>query len=224
MSRIITVASNKGGQGKTTTAIHLAAFFQKTSPTLLVDGDGIETATEYQKRGNGVGLSFKIVSYLEMPKYIRDFETIVIDTEANPSDADFRQLANGCDFLVIPAVPKTCDVIGLTSTLARLHKLGNNRYKVLITMVTPPPPPPRRPKSALGRHTTPTPPTDGDHLRKKLMELQVPVFARDIPRLSTFDKAAAAGVAVYDVKNDKADRIARAWGAYEAAGKEILNG
>ncbi|MEO0352764.1 MAG: ParA family protein, partial [Cyanobacteria bacterium P01_A01_bin.15] len=36
---IITVASFKGGVGKTTTAIHLAAFFQGKGKTLLIDAD-----------------------------------------------------------------------------------------------------------------------------------------------------------------------------------------
>ena len=36
---IVTVASNKGGVGKTTTAMHLAAYLQQFAPTLLIDND-----------------------------------------------------------------------------------------------------------------------------------------------------------------------------------------
>jgi chromosome partitioning protein len=206
LSRIITVASDKGGVAKTTTAIHLAAFFQKLGPTLLVDGDGIRSATKWGKRGNGAGLPFKVVSHIEMVNHIREYENIIIDTEGNPTDDDFRDLAQNCDFLVVPAVPETVATDGLTNTLAKLHGLHNDRYKVLLTMV---PPPPR---------------TDGKLLREMLLDQNVPTFVTEIPRLSTFDKAAAAGVPVYAVKDDKPERVARAWAAYEAAGKEIVNG
>jgi chromosome partitioning protein len=42
------------------------------------------------------------------------------------------------------------------------------------------------------------------------------------PRLAAFEKAAAEGVPVYGVKDDR--NAGRAWDAYEAAGKEITNG
>ena len=47
----ITVASYKGGVGKTTTAIHLAAYLQPLAPTLLIDGDPNRSATAWAKRG-----------------------------------------------------------------------------------------------------------------------------------------------------------------------------
>ena len=42
----ITVASYKGGVGKTTTAVHLAAYLQTLAATLLIDGDPNRSATK----------------------------------------------------------------------------------------------------------------------------------------------------------------------------------
>ncbi len=201
---IVTVTSYKGGVGKTTTAIHVAAFLQQFAPTLLVDGDGIRSATKWSQRGTGHGLPFKVVGDKEMGKYIRDYEHTVIDTEGNPSDRDFKELAEGCDLMVIPAEPETVATDGLIHTLEKLQGLRVTKYKVLLTKVPPPP----RSESRL--------------LREMLAAEGFPLFAAAVPRLAAFEKAAAAGVPVYDVKDQRA---ARAWYAYESVGKEIvLNG
>ena len=201
---IITVTSYKGGVGKTTTAIHLAAYLQRLAPTLLVDGDAIRSATKWSQRGDEKGLPFKVVTHAQMVGHIRDYQHIIIDTEGNPTDDDFKDLASNCDLLVIPAVPESVATDGLTHTLAKLHQLRNARHRVLLTMV---PPKPR---------------TDGQQLRDMLTAQGIPVFVTEIPRLAAFEKAAAEGVPVYGVKDDR--NAVRAWEAYEAAGKEIING
>jgi chromosome partitioning protein len=198
---IVTVTSYKGGVGKTTTSIHLAAYLQRKAPTLLVDGDAIRSATKWSQRGSGQGLPFKVVGDKEWGKHIREFEHFVFDTEGNPSDRDFKELAAGSDLMVIPAEPETVATDGLIHTLTKLHALGVAKYKVLLTKV---PPPPR---------------TEGKMLRDMLVSEHIPLFAVDVPRLAAFEKAAAAGIAVYDVKDERA---ARAWLAYESAGEEIL--
>ena len=49
---IVTVASFKGGVGKTTTAIHLAAFLQGHAETLLIDADPNQSALARASRGS----------------------------------------------------------------------------------------------------------------------------------------------------------------------------
>jgi chromosome partitioning protein len=201
---IITVTSYKGGVGKTTTAIHLAAYLQRLAPTLLVDGDAIRSATKWSQRGGNQGLPFKVVTHAQMIGHIHNYKHIIIDTEGNPTDDDFKDLASNCDMLVIPAVPESVATDGLTHTLARLQELGNKTHRVLLTMV---PPKPR---------------TEGQQLRDMLNAEGIPVFTTEIPRLAAFEKAAAEGVPVYGVKDDR--NAGRAWDAYVAAGREIENG
>jgi chromosome partitioning protein len=204
MRMIVTVISFKGGVGKTTTAVHLAALLQRQGPTLLVDGDGIRSATKWSQRGDGKGLPFKVISYAELARYAPHYSNIVIDTEGNPSDDDFRDAAKGSDALVIPAVPESVATDGLIHTLAKLQDLGNQNYRVLLTMV---PPKPR---------------TEGVVLREMLVEQEIPVFNAEIPRLAAFEKAAAEGVPVSAVLNDR--NATRAWGTYEAVAKELMHG
>jgi chromosome partitioning protein len=196
---IVTVASYKGGVGKTTTAVHLAAYLQTLAPTLLLDGDDTRNATSWSQRGKG--FPFKVADEVQAARYARDFTHTVIDTGQRPKQVDLTVLSEGCDLLVVPAVPASLDTDGLVLTLQALEDIGSDRYRVLLVKVPPPPEP------------------EGPQLRADLTTQGIPLFAVDIPRLKAFEKAAAAGVPVYDVKDANATR---AWKAYQATGKELL--
>jgi len=198
------VASYKGGAAKTTTAIHVAAYMQTLAPTILADGDIVRASSKWAARSDGTGLSFKVVPIGQLAKHVRDYEHVVIDTEANPSDEDFKDAAQGCDLLIIPAEPETTASDGLTYTLAKLREMKHERYRVLLTKVPPPPQ------------------TEGMQLRKSLKEMGIPVSKAEIPLLVAYRKALADGITARGIGCDANAR--RAWPAYEKVGKEIING
>ena len=195
---IITIASFKGGVGKTTTAVHLAAYLQKKAPSLLVDGDANRSATVWVKRG---GLPFKVIDERQAARYAREYEHIVIDTEARPEEEDLKALAGGCDLLVIPTTPDVLALDALMLTVKVLQGIGTRSYRVLLTII-----PPR-------------PSRDGQEARSLLQQGEVPLFEASIRRLIAFQKAALAGVPVFSVQDSRAQL---AWADYEKMGKEIL--
>ncbi len=195
---ILTVASFKGGVGKTTTAVHLAAYLQKKAPALLIDGDPNRSASKWTARGE---LPFRVVDERQSARYARDYEHIVIDTEARPNEEDLRALADGCDLLVIPTTPDALALDALLLTVEALEKIGADGYRILLTII---PPKPSR---------------DGEEARQMLKGRGLPVFKGEIHRLIAFQKASLAGVPVYAVSDPRARQ---AWSDYEAIGKEIL--
>ncbi len=194
---IITVASFKGGVGKTTTAVHLAAFMQQSAPTLLIDGDPNRSATGWTKRGE---LPFRVVDERQSAKFARDYEHIVIDTEARPEESDLKELADGCDLLIIPTTPDALAIDALIQTVAALEKIGTDRFRILLTII-----PPR-------------PSHDGDEARSLMSERGLPLFNGEVQRLVAFQKAALAGAPVYKVNDPRAEQ---AWNCYVNVGKEI---
>ena len=195
---ILTIASFKGGVAKTTTAVHLAAYLQDRSPTLLIDGDPNRSATGWSRRGQ---LPFKVVDERQAAKYAREFEHCVIDTEARPEEEDLKALADGCDLLIIPTTPDALALDALMLTVKALDGLRTSGYRILLSII-----PPR-------------PSRDGDEARSTLTEAGLPLLTQGVRRLVAFQKAALAGVPVYAVDDPRANL---GWEDYQQVGKEIL--
>jgi chromosome partitioning protein len=102
---IITLANVKGGVGKSTAAIHLAAYFHTHGPTLLVDSDHVRAALAWSRRGK---LPFMVVDDNQQAKAMRArrYDHILFDTPGSIDDQGLRELAAGCDLMVIPAIPE----------------------------------------------------------------------------------------------------------------------
>lgn len=196
---IVTVASNKGGVGKTTTAIHLAAFLQQQAPTLLVDNDPNRSSTGWAARSEN-GLPFRVVDINQSLKVGRDFEHIVFDTKARPDREELKTLAEGCDLMVIPTTPDAMSIEALMGTVDTLRSLGVAQFRILLTII---PPYPER---------------DGEEARAMLGANGYPLFPTGIREAKVFKIAALRGLVVNQLKGARAGIC---WDDYAKVGAEL---
>jgi chromosome partitioning protein len=193
--KILTVTGYKGGVGKSVTAVHLATFFSDKGKTVLVDGDPNRTAKNWNSRG---GLPFTVADERQAMKVVAGSDFVIIDTPARPNSDDLKELAKGCDLLILPTAP---DVLSLQPMLETARDLGDANYRTLVTIV---PPYPSR---------------EGFVMKKDLKEGGVPIFETMIRRTAGFPKAALAGVPIRNLDDSRAKA---AWTDYQALGNEIM--
>jgi chromosome partitioning protein len=194
--KIITITGFKGGVGKSTTAIHLAAFLSGFGKTLLIDADQNRTSLKWSRRGE---LPFQVVSEKESIKFVAGSEFIIIDTPARPNPDDLAELSNGCNLLILPSAPDVLGIEALLETCAAFGSAAN--YKALLTIVPP------------------LPNKQGEIMQNELKAQNIPVFDSLINRSTSFQKAALLGLPVSEIKTALA---ASAWACYESLGNEVL--
>ncbi|GBF81276.1 ParA family protein [Aphanothece sacrum] len=193
---IISITALKGGVGKTTTAIHLAAYLQQKAPTLLIDADRNRSALIWSKDEK---LPFYVASQAGATSLIRQYPHIIVDTRARPEPEEFKDLADGSDLLIIPTTPNHLDIDATFKAVEQLQSFNAN-FKILLTKVD------ARTKN-------------GREARERLKGAKLPLFKTEIPLLVAFERASQKGVVIKDYSDP---RSKFAWSTYEAVGKEII--
>jgi chromosome partitioning protein len=188
--RKITLATQKGGAGKTTFAIHLATLAAEQGPAALLDFDPQASATRwFEARSNdALPLFGARVSFQQLDQALREAEgrgaaTVVMDT-APHNNRDAYALVGAADLVVVvPTRPGFIDVHALVNTLEVLRRHDTPAVFVLNQA-----PPKRNGFAAPVAAET----------RAVLEETGLPVFPGQITTRAAFSDALNSGAAVHE--------------------------
>jgi chromosome partitioning protein len=141
LPKILVVLNGKGGVGKTTTAINLAAAFSEKSRVLLVDADPQGSATWWVEQSQN-SMGFDLVQetnpgLLGDLRKIKDYELVVVDTPPALSSKALAAVVTAADYLILPTPPAPLDLAVLIETIKKVVMPIGVAHRVLLTRVDP---------------------------------------------------------------------------------------
>lgn len=182
LTKILVILNGKGGVGKTTTAVNLAALFSEQHRVLLVDADPQGSATWWVDRSaNGVGFDLAQETdpmVLSELREVGNYDIVVVDTPPALNSSALAAVIPAADYVVLPTPPAPMDLAALIETVRSAISPQGIAHRVLLTKVDP---------RSIG---------EALEARSTLIELGIPACQTFIRDYKAHERAALEGVAI----------------------------
>lgn len=204
-TKILAIVNGKGGVGKTTTAVNLAATFSEKQRILLVDADPQGSAAWWHQ-GSDKSLNFDLCEESN-PKMlgrlpnIEGYDLVIVDTPPALRSEALLAVVSSADYLILPTPPAPMDLTVLIETVREAVIPVGVSYRVLLTRVDS-----RSLKEAIEAQNT-------------LMELGIPACNAFVRTYKAHQRAALNGVPINQLRGKNAYEAAA---DYRRVANEIL--
>jgi chromosome partitioning protein len=197
-NRIIAVINQKGGTGKTTLALNLAAGLSKRGTVHLVDADPQRSVTQWVGMGGGSSGLPGVAQLVGNPsavlgKLLRNYRYVVVDCPPTVQGETVATIMRMAHQVLIPVLPSPIDLwasvdMAVALNEAKKHNPGLVAYLVLNQLET---------RNALSRD-----------MRDAVTEFDVPVLSASMQRRAAYRTAAVEGQSVYGLGKRGAQAVA----------------
>lgn len=182
MPRIIAILNGKGGVGKTTTAVNLAATFSRKKKVLLVDAD-IQGSASWWIERDKEKWSLDLVQetdplLLNRLRKIEGYDLVVVDTPPALRSEALAAVVSIADYLILPTPPAPMDLAVLIDTVREAVMPIGIAHRVLLTKVD---------SRSLG---------EALEAQNTLMELGIPACNAFVRAYKAHERAALEGVPI----------------------------
>lgn len=185
MPKVITLAHQKGGVGKSTIVLNLANSFKDNVRVAVVDIDPQGTALQLKDRIDNVD----IIPY-DKKLNLLPYDVVFVDTPPYLSDL-LPEVFNVSDLVIIPTKAGIADLLAIRSTIALVKKAQENNKKlkagVLFNMV---------------KYGT----TLTDEVAEQVKGFDVPILKAKISDRVNFTRSVALKDGVYGIGDSKAEK------------------